>query len=174
MSDVSTRASAVRLMVFDVDGILTDGTLYLSDSGEEIKGFNILDGQGLKMLAASGVSLALITSRRSRVVERRAENLGIQNVFQGVEDKRATFESLHGRMHLEARACGYMGDDLVDLPIMLRCGFAISVPEAPDIVRGHAHYVTRRSGGRGAVREACELIMKTQGTYSAAVARYLD
>jgi 3-deoxy-D-manno-octulosonate 8-phosphate phosphatase (KDO 8-P phosphatase) len=156
-----------------VDGVLTDGGLHYSDSGEETKVFDVRDGHGMKMLQASGVALAIITSRTSRCVARRAENLGIDLLFQGVEDKVASFQALAADLEIEPIHCCYMGDDWVDLPVLTRCGLAVSVPDAPAAVRERVHYVTRASGGRGAVREACELIMQAQGTFAARLAAFL-
>lgn len=160
-------ARAVRLAVFDVDGIMTDGRLYYSERGEELKVFDVRDGHGLKMLQQSGVRLALITSRSSRAVALRAENLGIDLVYQGVADKLDTFRALLGELRLSPAAVSFMGDDLVDLAVMRTCGLACTVPEAPQEVRDVAHYVTRAAGGRGAVREACELILRAQGRFDA-------
>lgn len=167
------QAKSIRLIAFDIDGVMTDGGLYLTDSGEELKRFNTLDGHGLKMLKASGVELAIITGRTSRCVEMRAKNLGIAHVFQGVENKLAAMQSLLDKLGIPADAAAYMGDDVVDLPVMRRMALALSVPEAPQVVRDHAHYVTRRNGGHGAVREVCELIMSAQGTLDAQLAPYL-
>jgi 3-deoxy-D-manno-octulosonate 8-phosphate phosphatase (KDO 8-P phosphatase) len=167
------QAKSIRLIAFDVDGIMTDGGLYLSDSGEEFKRFNSLDGHGLKMLKASGVELAIITGRTSRCVELRAKNLGITHLFQGAEDKLATMQILLQQLGFSAETSAYMGDDVVDLPVMRRMALALTVPEAPQLVRDHAHYVTRRNGGNGAVREVCELIMSAQGTLDAKLAQYL-
>jgi 3-deoxy-D-manno-octulosonate 8-phosphate phosphatase (KDO 8-P phosphatase) len=171
---LAQRIQAIRLIAFDVDGILTDGGLYLTDSGEEFKRFNSLDGHGLKMLKASGVELAIITGRTSRCVELRAKNLGITRLYQGVEDKWGTMQTLLAELNLAAEAAAYMGDDVVDLPVMRRMGLSISVPNAPQVVRDHAHYLTQREGGHGAVREACELIMSAQGTLDAQLAPYLS
>jgi 3-deoxy-D-manno-octulosonate 8-phosphate phosphatase (KDO 8-P phosphatase) len=168
------RAKHIRLIAFDVDGIMTDGGLYLSDSGEEFKRFNSLDGHGLKMLRASGVEPAIITGRRSRCVELRAQNLGITHLYQGVEDKLAAMRDLLGKLGLDLEVAAYMGDDVVDLPVMRRTSLAITVPEAPQVVRTHAHYVTRRQGGYGAVREVCELLMSAQNTLDAQLAPYLS
>jgi 3-deoxy-D-manno-octulosonate 8-phosphate phosphatase (KDO 8-P phosphatase) len=173
MHDVHDRARKLKLAAFDVDGVMTDGALYLSDNGDEAKAFFSLDGHGLKMLRESGVELALITGRKSRVVELRARNLGIEAVYQGVEDKARAFGELLAARNLDASAVSFMGDDVVDLPVMIRCGLALSVPAAPLIVRQHAHYVTRAAGGRGAVREICELIMHAQGTLDARIQSYL-
>lgn len=171
---LTERAQSIRLIAFDVDGILTDGGLYLSDSGEEFKRFNSLDGHGLKMLKASGVELAIITGRTSRCVELRAHNLGIRHLYQGVGDKLGAMKNLLGQLGLAPAAAAFMGDDVVDLPVMRQVGLALSVPDAPQVVRDRAHYVTQRSGGNGAVREACELLMSAQGTLDAQLAPYLS
>jgi 3-deoxy-D-manno-octulosonate 8-phosphate phosphatase (KDO 8-P phosphatase) len=167
------RIKPLRLVAFDVDGVLTDGGLYLSDSGEEFKRFNSLDGHGLKMLKASGLELAIITGRTSKCVEMRAKNLGIARLYQGVENKLAVMQSLLADLKLAPEAAAFMGDDVVDLPVMRRVGLALSVPAAPQIVRDHAHYVSRREAGHGAVRDICELILDTQGTLDAQLAPYL-
>ena len=168
-----SRAKLIRLMAFDVDGVMTDGGLFLSDSGEEFKRFNSLDGHGLKMLRASGVEVAIITGRNSRCVTARAQNLGIAHVFQGVENKLETMLELLNMLKLPRDAAAYMGDDVVDLTVMRHVGLSISVPESPRLVREHSDYVTQCNGGHGAVREACELIMSAQGTLDAQLARYL-
>lgn len=167
------RAKLIRLVAFDVDGVMTDGGLFLSDSGEEFKRFNSLDGHGIKMLRASGVEVAIITGRSSRCVEIRAKNLGIPHVYQGVEHKLDAMLDLLGKVNLQPDAVAYMGDDVVDLGVMSHVGLAITVPESPQWVRERSHYVTCRSGGHGAVREACELIMSAQGTLDAQLAPYL-
>lgn len=170
---LADRIKPLRLAAFDVDGVLTDGGLYLSDSGEEFKRFNSLDGHGLKMLKASGVELAIITGRKSKCVELRAKNLGIERLYQGVEDKLATMQALLAELKLSPEQASFMGDDVVDLPVMRRVGLALSVPDAPQIVRDHAHYVSQRDAGHGAVREVCELILGTQGALEAQLAPYL-
>ena len=171
--EASERARRVRLVVFDVDGVMTDGSLYLCDDGQEYKAFNSQDGLGMKLLKASGVSMAIITGRTSRVVVKRAENTGVAHFFQGVEDKLEAFEQLVAELGLGYEQCAFMGDDVVDLPPMQRCGFAITVPGAPQLVKQYAHYVTPRAGGQGAVRDAVEFIMRAQGTFDAQMARYL-
>ena len=171
---LSSRAKLIRLMAFNVDGVMTDGGLYLSDSGEEFKRFNSLDGHGLKMLRASGVEIAIITGRTSRCVAARAQNLGIVHVLQGVENKLETMIGLLNKLELPRDAAAYMGDDVVDLSVMRHVGLAISVPESPQLVREHSDYVTQRGGGYGAVPEACELIMSAQGTLDAQLALYLQ
>lgn len=173
MQDVYIRARPVSLAIFDVDGVLTDGRLHYTGAGEELKIFDVRDGHGLKMLQAGGVELAIITSRKSDAVARRAADLGIDHVYQGVEEKLSAFEALTAKLGLMPAQCSYMGDDWVDLPLLTRCGLALSVPEAPAAVRQRVHYVTSAGGGRGAVREACELIMQAQGTFEARLARFL-
>lgn len=168
------RAKLIRLVAFDVDGVMTDGGLFLSDSGEEFKRFNSLDGHGIKMLRASGVEVAIITGRTSRCVELRAKNLGIPHVYQGAEHKLDAMMALLDKLKLTRDAAAYMGDDVVDLTVMRHVGLAISVPEAPQLVREHAAYITQHRGGHGAVREACELIMSAQGTLEAQLAQYLQ
>ena len=168
-----SRAKLIRLVALDVDGVMTDGGLYLSDSGDEFKRFNSLDGHGIKMLRASGVEVAIITGRTSRCVEARAKNLGITHVYQGVERKLEAMVDLLGKLNLSRDTAAYMGDDVVDLCVMRHVGLAISVPESPDLVREYSNYVTKCSGGHGAVREACELIMSAQGTLDAQLAPYL-
>ena len=171
--DLLERMRRLRMMIFDVDGVLTDGTLYFGEAGVEIRAFNVRDGHGLKMLRDSGVTVAILSARRSRAVDLRAAELGIELVEQGASHKGAAFERILDHEHLSPTAVGYMGDDLLDLPVLKRCGFAVSVPEAPDAVREHVHHVTRAPGGRGAVREICELIMRAQDTLERSIARQL-
>jgi len=171
--DVESRARGIRLAIFDVDGVMTDGTLFLDDLGTETKGFSVLDGLGLRMLADSGVRVAILTGRRSRCVELRAANLGIQLLWQGVEDKRTGFAEILAATGVAPEAASYMGDDVVDVPVLRRCGLAFSVPGGHPLARDHALHVTAAGGGRGAVREACELIMRAQGTLDARLQAYL-
>lgn len=173
MEEFYTRAKLIKLVVFDVDGVLTDGSLYLGDDGQEYKAFNSLDGHGMKMLKRSGVELAIITGRTSKVVTQRAANLGIAHLYQGIENKLEALQALLAKLGLEAEECAFMGDDVVDLPAMRHSGLALSVPAAPATVRKYAHYVTNLGGGRGAAREVCEALMQAQGTLDAQLAPYL-
>jgi 3-deoxy-D-manno-octulosonate 8-phosphate phosphatase (KDO 8-P phosphatase) len=167
------RAARVRLMIFDVDGILTDGSLHYGPDGELIKTFNVLDGHGIKLLQQSGVATAIISARKSAIVARRAADLGIEHLYQGVHDKFAAFEDLLQKTGIDAQACGFVGDDVIDLPILLRVGFAASVPNAHPEVMARVHHVTRAAGGKGAARELCDDILRAQGSYEAALAPYL-
>ncbi len=162
-SQVQARAVKIRLVVFDVDGVLTDGRLYLGDSGEEYKVFHVRDGQGLVMLRDSGVRIAVISGRSSRAVAERMVELGIGYVFQGQADKLEVFEALLNEVGLEPTEVAYVGDDLPDLPVMRQVGLAIAVADAHPWVKQHAHWQTRLPGGQGAVREVCELLMEAQG-----------
>lgn len=165
MKDILDRAARIRLVIFDVDGVLTDGSLYLGDDGQEYKAFNSRDGHGMVMLQQTGVQIGVITGRTSRVVDLRMKSLGVAHLFQGCRDKLPVYESLVRDLGLTDEVIAYVGDDLVDLPIMRRVGLAIAVADAHDLVRGHAHLCTRAAGGRGAAREVCELIMEAQGTW---------
>jgi len=171
--DLRARARGVQLLILDVDGVLTDGRLYYGDAGDELKAFHIHDGLGIKMLRATGIEVAIVTGRSARAVELRAENLGIAHVFQGVADKLVVFERLLKQFGLPAAATAAMGDDLPDLPLLRRCGLAACVPEAPALVRSHSQFIANRSGGAGAVRELCELVMAAQGTLEARMEDYL-
>jgi 3-deoxy-D-manno-octulosonate 8-phosphate phosphatase (KDO 8-P phosphatase) len=167
------RAARVKLMIFDVDGILTDGSLHFSADGELIKTFNVLDGHGIKLLQQSGVTTAIISARKSPAVARRAVDLGIHYLHQGSHDKRATFEELLAETGITADACGFIGDDVIDLPILLRVGFAASVPNGHPDVQARVHYVSNAAGGRGAVREICDFILRAQNKYESMLASYL-
>lgn len=171
--DAVARAARIRLMIFDVDGILTDGSLHYGPDGELIKTFNVLDGHGIKLLQQSGVEAAIISARKSDIVARRAADLGIRHLYQGVHDKRIAFEQLLAQTATGADFCGFVGDDVIDLPILLRAGFAASVPNGHPEVQARVHYVTQAAGGCGAARELCDFIMRAQGNYEAALAPYL-
>jgi 3-deoxy-D-manno-octulosonate 8-phosphate phosphatase (KDO 8-P phosphatase) len=168
------RLAPLELMVFDVDGVLTDGTLYYGDAGETLKAFHVLDGFGLKWLSVCGISTAIISGRSSDIVARRAEDLGVHAVIQGVEDKRAALDQLLAQLNKTPRVTGYMGDDVIDIPVMRRVGFAATVPHAANGVAAHAHWMSARAGGRGAVREVCELILSAQGKLEPMLAQYQE
>jgi 3-deoxy-D-manno-octulosonate 8-phosphate phosphatase (KDO 8-P phosphatase) len=167
------RARGVRLMIFDVDGVLTDGTLWYGERGDALKAFHAFDGHGMKMLAANGVACALLSGRRSAAVAARAAELGVEHVLQGIDDKLPAFRELLRKTQLESGSAGYMGDELVDLPVLTRCGFACAPHEAPEAVRQRVHYVATADAGRGAVREVCELVMRAQGSFERALQAYL-
>ena len=166
------RAARVKVMIFDVDGVLTDGSLTYGPDGEVTKTFYVLDGLGIQLLNKTGVQTAIISARTSPIVIRRAADLGITHVFQGQHDKRLAFAELLDKTGVTADACGYIGDDVIDLPLFVRVGFAVTVPSGHPEVQHRAHYVTKNPGGRGAVREVCDMVMRAQGTYEQALAPY--
>jgi 3-deoxy-D-manno-octulosonate 8-phosphate phosphatase (KDO 8-P phosphatase) len=172
-ADALERAARLRLMVFDVDGVLTDGRLWYGPRGEELKAFHVRDGHGLKLLAQNGVVAALLTGRRSKALTVRAAELGLRHVLQGVEDKRPAFDQLLAELGVEHSAAGYMGDDLPDLPVLGRCGFACAPPGAHELALRRAHYVADAPTGGGAAREVCEYVLGAQGRLESALARYL-
>jgi 3-deoxy-D-manno-octulosonate 8-phosphate phosphatase (KDO 8-P phosphatase) len=167
------RAKRVRLMLFDVDGVLTDGKLWYGPQGEALKAFHALDGLGIKLLIQTGTAVGLLSGRSSPAVTRRASELGIAHVLQGVEDKGAAFEALAAKLGIPAGETGFMGDEVVDLPVLRRCGFACAPAEAHERVRASAHYVTIAPAGAGAAREACEFVLRAQGRLEAALSGYL-
>jgi 3-deoxy-D-manno-octulosonate 8-phosphate phosphatase (KDO 8-P phosphatase) len=166
------RIRAVRLLVLDVDGVLTDGKIIMNDQGDESKHFDVRDGHGLKMLMRYGIGVALVTGRRSSVVEHRAKDLGILEVYQGIWDKAGILDQLLQKMNLHPEQVAYVGDDLVDIPIMRRVGFAVAVRDAAEDIKKIARYVTKKKGGRGAVREVCEIILKAQDHWQDVVGKY--
>jgi 3-deoxy-D-manno-octulosonate 8-phosphate phosphatase (KDO 8-P phosphatase) len=166
-AELLARARAVRLMVFDVDGVMTDGALWYGPRGEALKRFHAHDGHGVKLLAAAGVPCAILSGRRSKAVARRAAELGIRDVFQGVEDKLLEFMKFSRKKRIPVSHMGYMGDELVDLPVLERCGFASAPGEAPEAVRRRVHYVARAPAGGGAVREVCDLLLRARAARGA-------
>lgn len=173
IAQARTRASGVRLVAFDVDGVLTDGRLLLGDNGVEYKAFNTRDGLGIKLLLQAGVEVAIITGRRSDVVAQRMESLGVRHVYQGCSDKLPYFEQLLGALGLAADQAAYVGDDIPDLQVMLAAGLAVAVSDAHTLVRRHAHWVSPSAGGHGAAREVCEFVLDSQGLLQDMYRRYV-
>ncbi len=163
----------IRLVVFDVDGVLTDGRFLLGADGHEYKAFNSRDGHGIKMLRRSGVEVSVVSGRRSESVTQRMVELGVKYEFQNCGDKLQALERLLQTLGLAASEVAFVGDDVLDLPIMLRVGLAVAVNDAHEIVRDYAHWVTPHDGGKGAARDVCDMIMYAQGTYAAELQRYL-
>jgi 3-deoxy-D-manno-octulosonate 8-phosphate phosphatase (KDO 8-P phosphatase) len=173
MQDIHEKAKAVKLVIFDVDGVLTDGGLFLGDDGQEYKAFHSRDGHGMKMLQFTGVVIGIITGRTSEVVRLRMESLGIEYVYQGKQEKLPAYEELRDKLGLADEQIAYVGDDVVDLPIMRRVGLSIAVQDAHPFVLQHAHWQTPHAGGRGAARDVCEMIMQAQGTLQSSLEHYL-
>ena len=173
--DVLERARNTRLVIFDIDGVLTDGSLFYDNQGQEYKAFNSKDGHGIRMLLEGGLEMALITGRQSELVLHRADNLKVprDRIWQGYRDKRPAFDDLLTKTGLQPENIAYVGDDVVDLPVMAQVGFAIAVGDAHDYVKQHAHWVTQAAGGRGAGREVCELLLHAHGKLEAKLESYL-
>ncbi len=166
------RLEKVRLLILDVDGVMTDGRITYDDHGGETKAFDVKDGHGLKLLQRAGFQVGIITGRQSAVVDRRAKELGIDLVYQGAKDKLVPFEEILARTGLTAEQVAYVGDDYPDLPILRRVGFAATVADAIEELKPYVHYVAKQVGGRGAVREICDLLLKETGQREAVVGRY--
>lgn len=170
--DIQIKAKKIKLLVLDVDGVLSDGKLYFSDTGREIKSFSTLDGHGIKLLRKTGVEVGIITGRESELVTKRASDLGIPYLIQGREDKYTALTEMLNEYPCQLDEICYVGDDHPDLLVMNKIGLAISVPNAHIDVIERAHGITEKQGGHGAVREVCDLIMHAQNTYSNVVAQY--
>ncbi len=173
MQDILEKARDIQLIIFDVDGVLTDGSLFIGDDGQEYKAFNSKDGHGMVMLRKIGVTVAIITGRSSEVVRIRMESLGIEHVYQGMRDKRPAYEELKATLGLEDARIAYVGDDVVDLPVMSQVGLAIAVRDAHPFVKQHVHWQTPSAGGKGAGRDACELLIQARGQLDTMLASYL-
>jgi 3-deoxy-D-manno-octulosonate 8-phosphate phosphatase (KDO 8-P phosphatase) len=173
MKDIHEKAARIRLLIFDVDGVLTDGSLFVGDDGQEYKAFNSRDGHGIKMLQKYGVEIAIIPGRTSQVVEHRMANLGITHIYQGKLEKLPAYEELRKKLGISAEETAYVGDDVVDLPVMRRVGLAIAVQDAHPLVRQHSHWQTPSTGGRGAARDVCEMLMEAKGVLQDELGRYL-
>ncbi len=174
MTELEMKAKKVRLLICDVDGVMTDGSLFFGDDGQEYKAFNALDGHGIKMLQDSGVKVAIITGRTSNVVLHRMKNLGVGIIYQGQIDKLVGYQQLLDELKILPDEIAYIGDDVVDLPVMIRIGLSMAVANAHSLVKQNADFITENSGGHGAVRECCEFLMKAQNNYDEIMATYLN
>lgn len=174
MSDIQKKAQSIRLLILDVDGVLTNGTIYYGTSGIELKGFHIHDGMGIKLLQKAGIPVAIISGKNSEPVARRLQDLNVEHVFLGHTDKLPIYESLKLTLGFSDQEIAYVGDDLPDLPLLRRSGLSITVPSAPTIIAEHVDFITKNYGGSGAVREVCELILKAQNKYEIMVESYLQ
>lgn len=173
MQDILEKAANIKLVIFDVDGVLTDSSLFIGDDGQEYKAFNSKDGHGMRMLQDGGVEIAIITGRVSNVVEHRMRDLGIKRVYQGKREKLPAYEELLKDVQLTHEEVAYVGDDVVDLPVMCKVGLAICVQDAHPLVKRHAHWITERAGGKGAGRDVCELILEARGKLDDMLASYI-
>jgi len=167
------KAKKLKLLILDVDGVLTDGRLFFDNEGNEYKSFHARDGHGIKLLRQTGVDVAVISGRKSNSVALRMKNLGIEHVYQGHENKQAAFNEIIGKTGITPEQAAHVGDDLLDLPIMIRVGLAIAVADANFAVKQRADWCTNLPGGHGAVREVCDFIMQAQGRFDEVVNAYL-
>jgi 3-deoxy-D-manno-octulosonate 8-phosphate phosphatase (KDO 8-P phosphatase) len=168
------KAKNIKLLILDVDGVLTDGRLFFDNDGNEYKSFHARDGHGMKILKQTGIIIAVISGRKSNMVALRLKNLGIEHVYQGHENKRSAYLEILEKTGLSSEQTAYVGDDLLDLPIMIQVGFAIAVNDANFAVKEHADWCTNLPGGQGAVREVCDFIMRAQGSFDAVLNGYLQ
>lgn len=174
MQEIHEIAKSIRLLILDVDGVLTSGVIYYDNYQFEMRGFHIHDGLGIKLLQKTGVKVAVISGKKSTAVKKRMKELRIEHAYLGHEDKIIPYEALKQKLALHDHEIAYMGDDLPDLPLLRRAALAITVPEAPATIKQHVDYITNIKAGKGAVREVCELIMNAQGTYETVIQSYLE
>lgn len=167
------KAAQIRLMIFDVDGILTDGSLHFGPEGEMMKTFNVLDGQGIKLLQEAGIITAIISARQSPIVKKRATDLGIEHILLGIHDKKSAFLTLISELNISHNHSGFIGDDIIDLSVLNLVGFSASVPNGHIEVKSRVDYITNVNGGHGAARELCDFILKAQNKYEHILSRYL-
>ena len=169
--DITSRIKKIQMLLLDVDGVLTSGEIIYSDSGEETKIFDVKDGVGIRMLREAGLLVGIITGRKGAALRHRCQNLGIETVFEGVRDKAKLLDRIVSQNKVPLNALAFIGDDLPDLAIMKKVGLAVAVADAHELIRQNAHLITRARGGRGAVREICETILKAQGKWEALIKR---
>ena len=173
MQDILEKAAQIKLVIFDVDGVLTDGGLFFGDDGQEYKAFYSRDGLGIKLLQRTGVEVGVITARESQAVIHRMQNLGIEHLYQGRLDKISAYQDMIEKLGVTHSQTAYVGDDVVDLPVMQQAGLAVAVADAHPFVKQHAHWTTQHGGGRGAARDVCELILQAQGNLEAQLNAFL-
>jgi 3-deoxy-D-manno-octulosonate 8-phosphate phosphatase (KDO 8-P phosphatase) len=170
---ISESAKSVKLLILDVDGVLTDGGLYFDDNGGEFKRFNALDGHGIKMLLDSGIEVAIISARYAKCVAHRMDGLGVKHYYQGQSNKVIAYEELLTKLDLQPNQVAYVGDDVIDLPVMSKVALPIAVANAHPFVKEHAVLTTQNRGGNGAVREVCDLLLTAQNKYDDLMAAYI-
>jgi 3-deoxy-D-manno-octulosonate 8-phosphate phosphatase (KDO 8-P phosphatase) len=171
-SETVERARRVKLLITDIDGVMTDGRIVYSVYGDELKFFDVTDGFGISLLNRAGIKTVIITAKKSRIVKLRARDLKVAKAYAGHIDKRIPFNDVLKRFKIPAEEICFIGDDLIDVPILKQVGFAVSVPNGMEEVKAVAHHITTKSGGRGAIRELCELILKSQDKWNEATSRY--
>ncbi len=166
------RAKKIKLLVMDVDGVLTDGRVIYANSGDELKFFDVTDGMGLSLWSRAGLKSAILTARKSKVVSKRSKVIHIDRIYQNAVRKLEVFERILSDFKVSPEEICYIGDDVIDIPVLKRVGFAVCVPNSVPVVKDVVHYITKKEGGRGAVREVIDMILKTQGKWSELMKRY--
>lgn len=166
------KAKRIKLLIVDIDGVMTDGHIIYSIYGDELKFFDVQDGFGITLLRRANIKSVIITAKKSRIVKMRAKDMKVARAYQGFMDKLKPFKHALRKFRVVPEEICFVGDDLIDIPVLKRVGFAVAVPNAVDEVKEHAHYVTSKAGGHGAVREICDLILKSQGKWDLATAKY--
>ena len=174
MNDITERAKKIKLLLLDVDGVLTDGRIIYGNYGDEIKNFDVNDGLGMMLIKRARLKCAIITARGSRVVKKRAKILKVDKVYSNFHYKIEAFKDITRRFRVTSEEICYIGDDIIDIPLLKRVGLAVSVPNAMDEVKEVTHYITKRAGGRGAVREVCDMLLKAQGKWEQVTKRYFE
>jgi len=170
--NIKDKLKKIKLLIMDVDGVMTDGRIIMDDEGREIKNFNVRDGHGLKLIQRYGMKVAILTGRQSKVVEHRAKDLEIKDVYQKVYNKKEVFDKILKKHKLSANDAAFIGDDIVDIPVLRRVGFSVAVADAADVVKKSVDYVTKNRGGHGAIREVCEMILQAQDKWREIAAKY--
>ena len=170
--DIKEKLKRIKLLILDVDGVMTDGRIIMDDEGHEIKNFNVRDGHGLKLIQRYGIKVAILTGRQSKVVEHRAKDLEIKDVYQKVYNKKEVFDKILKKHKLSANDAAFIGDDIVDIPVLRRVGFSVAVADAADVVKKSVDYVTKNRGGHGAIREVCEMILQAQDKWKEIASKY--
>jgi len=170
--DIIDRAKRVKVLILDIDGVMTDGHIIYSIYGDELKFFDVQDGFGITLLNRAGIKSVIITAKKSRIVKLRARDMNVAKAYQGHHDKLIPFNRALRKFRVKPEEVCFIGDDLIDLPILKRVGFAVAVPNAVEEVKEHAHHITSKAGGHGAVRELCDLLLKSQGKWDLATAKY--
>jgi 3-deoxy-D-manno-octulosonate 8-phosphate phosphatase (KDO 8-P phosphatase) len=170
--DIADRAKRVKILILDIDGVMTDGRIIYSVYGDELKFFDVQDGFGISLINRAGIRTVIITAKKSRIVKHRARDLKVAKTYQGFIDKLIPFNKILKSFKVSPADVCFIGDDLIDIPVLKRVGFAVSVPNAVDEVKNEAHYITSKAGGRGAVRELCDIILKSQGRWEEMTSRY--
>ncbi len=170
--NLKEKLKKIKMLILDVDGVMTDGRIIMDDEGRQLKNFDVRDGYGLKIIQRYGIKVAILTGRKSEVVNYRAHDLEIKEIYQGALNKKEVFQKILLKHNMAASAVAFMGDDIVDIPVLRQVGFAATVADAVDVVKKNVDYVSKHNGGHGAVREVCELILQTQGKWQDIAAKY--